>query len=114
MAQSDIDKIISENTPRLRSFVRGKVSNRDDADDNDDPDIRMLRSMVWQEFDNALGELPEEQRLAFVMTEIEGLSTKDAAEKTGIGTNTLLSRKHYAAIHIRKRLHALYNELTKS
>ena len=33
----------------------------------------------------------------------EGLSTKDAAEKIGIGTNTLLSRKHYAAIHIRKR-----------
>lgn len=81
------------------------------ADDNDNPDMSMLRKMVWDELDKALNELPEEQREAVVMTEIQGLSVKDAAQEMGVSVNTFISRKHYAVVHIRKRLHGLYIEL---
>lgn len=81
------------------------------ADSKDNPDMRMLRSMVWDELNKALSELPEEQRDAVLMTEINGLSVKDASEKMGVSQNTFLSRKHYAIKHIRKRLQTLYNEL---
>ena len=81
------------------------------ADDSDNPDIQLLRKMVWQELDKAMSELPEEQRQAIQLTEIEGLSVKDAASRMGVPTNTLLSRKHYAVLHVRKRMHRLYQEL---
>ncbi len=81
------------------------------ADDNESPDIRILRSMVWKELDKALAELPKEQREALEMTEINGLSVKEASSMLGIPQNTFLSRKHYAVIHVRKRLFSLYQEL---
>ncbi len=84
------------------------------TNDNDSPDIRMLRSMVWEELEKALAELPEPQRLAMTMTEIEGLSVKDAAARMGVSQNTFLSRKHYAVKYIRKRLKSLYKELFNS
>lgn len=184
MANSELDDIIKDNAPRLRSYVRSRVSNSHDADDivqdtlyqflrtisimdnpigqvtswlytvahnlvinhgkkhrevemphrphngeekfmaeiseimvasdTDHPDMQMLRNMVWDEWQKALDELPEEQRNALVMTEIEGLSVRDAAEKMGVSQNTFLSRKHYAVKHIRKRLHSLYQELINS
>lgn len=79
--------------------------------DSESPDIRMLRAMMWQELDKALSELPPEQREAILMTEFHGMPVKEAARRMGVPQNTFLSRKHYAVLHIRKRLHALYNEL---
>lgn len=183
MADNNLDDLIKENTPRLRSYVRSKISNRDDADDivqdalyqlvrtisimdnpvgkvtswlytvahnliinhgkkhhemempvsihaddNEDnfmtdiseimiasddetPDMLMLRSMVWDELAKALSELPIEQREAVEMTEIKGMTVKEAAERMGVPVNTFLSRKHYAVKHIRLRLHKLYEEL---
>lgn len=181
MANDNLDDIIREHTPRLRSFVRGRVSNRDDADDivqdtfyqfvrtitimdnpvgqvtswlytvarnlvinhgkkhrelelpgkafadedsfmgdiseimiaseDDGPEIRLLRSMVWEELDKALAELPPEQREAVTMTEIKGMKVKEAAAQMGVSVNTFLSRKHYAVKHIRLRLKNLYEEL---
>ncbi len=182
MASDNLDDIIKENTPRLHSYVRSRVSNRDDADDivqdtlyqflkavnimdnpvgkvsswfytvaynliinhgkkrretslptlmfsdanesymtdiseiliasdQDNPDIQMLRSMVWEELHKALAELPDEQRQAVEMTEIRGLSTREAADEMGVSVATFLSRKHYGVLHIRRRLKALYEEL---
>lgn len=181
---NDLDKIIKDNVPKLHSYVRGRVSNKDDAEDivqdtlyqflrtigvlenpiahvsswlyrvahnliinhgkkhreelftgmqntdgedfimdlsdimmsdnTDNSDMQMLRSMVWDEWQKALNELPEEQRKALIMTEIEGMSVKEAAEKMGVPQNTFLSRKHYAVKHIRKRLQSLYLELINS
>lgn len=182
MTSDNLEDIIKKNTPRLRSFVRSKVSNRDDADDivqdtlyqflrtinildnpvaqvtswlytvahnliinrgkkqreeelpqvgysedgksfmvelsevmiasdKDSPDMQLLRAMVWEELDKAMAELPQEQREALELTEIQGLSVKEAAQKTGVSVSTFLSRKHYAVIHIRKRLRDLYEEL---
>ena len=75
------------------------------------PEIEYMRSLVWQELETALAELPPEQREAFELLEMEGLSAKEVASATGISVNTLLSRKHYAVIHLRKRLKGLYNDL---
>lgn len=180
MENNEINDIVKDLIPRLHSFVRGRVSNRDDAedivqdtiyqflrtinvldnpishvsswlytvahnlivnhgkkhsaialsdlsdenddfmydiseimvaDDHDNPEISMLRTMVWDELHRALDELPKEQRDAVVMTEIEGLSVHDAALRMGVSQNTFLSRKHYAVLHIRKRLYKLYQEL---
>lgn len=183
MGNKNLDDIVKENVPKLHSFVRGRVSNRDEAedivqdtiyqflrtiraldnpishvsgwlytvahnliinhgkkhreqafqppqsddddfmydlseimksDDGDSPDMQFLRSMVWEELNKALSELPQEQREAIVMTEINGLSVKEAAEKMGVSQNTFLSRKHYAVTYIRKKLFHLYIELIQN
>lgn len=184
MANSELDDIIRDNTPRLRSFVRSKVTNSDDADDivqdtlyqflrtisimdnpigqvtswlytvahnliinhgkkhrefelphvygeddesfmvelseimvasdNENPEMLMLRNMIWDELNRAMAELPKEQREAMEMTEVQGLSAKEAAKQMGVSVNTFLSRKHYAVVHIRKRLKNLYYELIQN
>ena len=58
----------------------------------------------------ALDELPPDQRDVFVAHEIDGRSFKDIAATTGVGVNTLLSRKRYAVQHLRRRLHHVYDE----
>ena len=81
------------------------------ASDQDDPEMRLLRKMVWQELDKALAELPAEQRQAIELTEVQGLSSAEAADRMQVPLGTFLSRKRYATLHIRKRLHTLYMEL---
>lgn len=56
------------------------------------PEVEYMRSLVWQELETALAELPPEQREAFELLEMEGLSAKEVASATGISVNTLLSR----------------------
>lgn len=180
MERNKLDEIIKDNTPRLRSYVKSKMGNADDADDivqdtfyhflrtisimdnpigqvtswlytvahnlmvnrgkkhrevempqkpseedsfmaelsdimvtpdDENPEVLMLRNMIWEELDKALAELPPEQREAITMTEVQGLSVKEAANAMGVSTGTFLSRKHYAVVYIRKRLKTLYEEL---
>jgi RNA polymerase sigma factor (sigma-70 family) len=80
-------------------------------DDAPTPETEYLRSLVWQELETTLSELPPEQREAFELTELDGLPVKEVANAVGISVNTLLSRKHYAVKHLRKRLEGLYNEI---
>lgn len=75
------------------------------------PETEYLRSLVWVELENALSELPPEQREIFELTELDDIPVKDIAQATGVGVNTLLSRKHYAVLHLRKRLAELYTDL---
>ncbi|MDR2844243.1 MAG: RNA polymerase sigma factor [Candidatus Symbiothrix sp.] len=179
--QQNVEKLIVEYQPRLKAFIRKRVSRKEDADDilqdvfyqlvkadtlmnpieqvsvwlyrvarnliinrglkkkeealpvyadderDDDvlidfseilfgndtspsPEAEYLRSMVWVELENALSELPPEQREIFELTELDGIAVKDISKTTGVPVNTLLSRKHYAVVHLRKRLAELYNE----
>jgi RNA polymerase sigma factor (sigma-70 family) len=78
------------------------------------PEAAYARTVLLAELEDALEELPEEQREVFLAHEIEGRSFKDLAAETGLSVNTLLSRKHYAVIHLRERLRAVYDEFTKS
>ena len=68
------------------------------------------RQVLLEELDAALDELPEEQRDVFVAHELEGRSFKEIARETGVSINTLLSRKHYAVLHLRQRLRAIHEE----
>jgi len=77
------------------------------------PDAAYARSVLLEEIDDALDELPEEQREVFIAHELMGYSFKELAAQTGLSVNTLLSRKHYAVVHLRKRLQAIYDEFTK-
>jgi len=67
--------------------------------------------VLLEELDAALDELSEDQREVFIAHEIEGRSFKDLAAETGLTVNTLLARKHYAVLHLRRRLQAIYDEM---
>lgn len=77
------------------------------------PDAIHARNLLLDELERALDELPEEQRAVFIWHELEGRTFKAMAAETGVGINTLLSRKRYAVLHLRTRLRDLYDELTK-
>ena len=77
------------------------------------PDEEYERSELVDALAEAIDELPKEQREVFVAHEIEGKSFKDIAAATGVGVNTLLSRKRYAVLHLRKRLQRIYDERTR-
>jgi len=74
------------------------------------PDAAYARSVLLEELEAALEELPEEQREVFEAHEMEGRSFQELAQETGLGVNTLRSRKHYAVLHLRKRLQAIYRD----
>jgi RNA polymerase sigma factor (sigma-70 family) len=181
--QNELEKLIAEYQPQLKSFIRNRVTNREDAEDilqdvfyqllkmlntamhpiehlsawlyrvarntiinysvkkreeelpvyqneeNDDeiardfsevlfntetspsPETEYLRSMVWTELEKALAELPVEQREIYELTELDGIPVKEIARATGLSVNTLLSRKHYAVLHLRTRMKELYEEI---
>jgi RNA polymerase sigma factor (sigma-70 family) len=77
------------------------------------PDARYVREVLMEELEEALDELPEEQREVFVAHELEGRSFKELSAATGVGVNTLLSRKRYAVLHLRERLKRVYDEFMK-
>jgi RNA polymerase sigma factor (sigma-70 family) len=79
---------------------------RDDAT----PRTEHLRAQFWEQLYAALAELPDDQRQVFVWHELEALSFQDIAELTGEKVNTLLSRKRYAVLHLRRRLEPLRDE----
>jgi RNA polymerase sigma factor (sigma-70 family) len=74
------------------------------------PDAEYARALLLEELDAALEELPEEQRAVFVAHELEGRSFKELAAETGVSVNTLLSRKRYAVLHLRRRLERIHGE----
>jgi RNA polymerase sigma factor (sigma-70 family) len=77
------------------------------------PETAYLRNLFWEQLSLALNELPSEQKEVFVWQELEDLSFEEISEKTGVKFNTLVSRKRYAVLHLRKRLRQLYQEITE-
>lgn len=173
-----IENIVTEHTPRLLSYIRSQVNNREDAEDilqdvfyqlarvsadgcseierisswlyrvarnavfnfwrkrrevsvetediicediactlfcspQDTPYTILLRKLVWQELDAALAELPDEQCDVFCRTVFDGMAVKEISAETGVPVATLLSRKHYAVLYLRKRFHELYDALIR-
>jgi len=76
------------------------------------PDAVYARKLLIDELEVAVGELPEEQRAVFVAHELEGKSFKEIAAATGVSLNTLLSRKRYAVLRLRRRLRGIHDALT--
>lgn len=77
------------------------------------PEAEYARTVLLDELEDALDELPEDQRLVFLAHEVEGLSFKELAERTGVNVNTLLSRKSYAVRALRRRLQFIYDDFNR-
>jgi RNA polymerase sigma factor (sigma-70 family) len=74
------------------------------------PEAAYARSILMEELDAAIEELPEDQREVFIAHEYDGESFKDISAETGVSVNTLLSRKHQAVLYLRQRLQTIYDE----
>lgn len=77
------------------------------------PEALYVRHVLLDELELAIAELPAEQRAVFVAHELEGKSFKEMAAESGVGVNTLLSRKRYAVLQLRERLQKIYDEFRK-
>ena len=104
---------------RITDLFRKSREEDDDLDldellasDDTEPDALFTQRALVDELEAAIAELPEEQRKVFVAHELEGRSFKSIAEETGVGINTLLSRKRYAVLRLRERLKEIHEELT--
>src|ERR1700692_436705 len=74
------------------------------------PEAAYARSILQEELEAAVDELPEDQREVFLAHEFDGFSFKEISAETGVSVNTLLSRKHQAVLHLRRRLQSLYDD----
>lgn len=70
---------------------------KDPLEADRDPSIRTL-------IDQALGELDEKYRLAFVLRDVQGMSTEAAAQTLGISEGNLKVRLLRARLQLRERL----------
>ncbi|MBC3784966.1 sigma-70 family RNA polymerase sigma factor [Spirosoma utsteinense] len=98
--KSDLDD--DEGAPVLASWLA--------ATDETGPESEFFRETLMDALTDALAELPVEQREVFVQHELEGRSFRDMADEWDVPVNTLLSRKRYAVLHLRKRLRDLYDD----
>jgi len=107
---------------KLESLATAKYSDEDDVPVSleellpsldSGPEAVYARSVLLDEIEEALEEMPEEQRAVFIAHEWEGQSFKELSAETGLSVNTLLSRKHYAVLHLRRRLRSIYEEFTR-
>jgi RNA polymerase sigma factor (sigma-70 family) len=74
------------------------------------PEAAYARSVLLTEVYAALAELPQEQREVFIAHELEGRSFSELAVESDTKVNTLLARKRYAVLSLRKRLETVYEE----
>ena len=77
------------------------------------PEAVYARELLFDAVDEALEELPENQREVFIAHEFMGKSFKELSEEMGVGVNTLLSQKRYAVLHLRKRLQEMKDEFDR-
>jgi RNA polymerase sigma factor (sigma-70 family) len=109
----------------FRSKKPGSLSNPASAEEDGDtladllpsedagPEAAYARNLLLDALDEALEELPRTQREVFIAHELMGQSFKEISAETGISVNTLLSRKHYAVIHLRQSLQSIYENYAK-
>jgi RNA polymerase sigma factor (sigma-70 family) len=77
------------------------------------PETEYIRNLFWEQLFLALDELPEEQKQVFIWQELDNIPFNEIAQHTGENIQTLVSRKRYAVLHLRKRLRQLYQEITE-
>jgi RNA polymerase sigma factor (sigma-70 family) len=114
------DRYRKQKTLSVDSLKPGSGNNGDEDmtvmledilfDPRQNPDILYVQSTVWPLLEEALEELPPEQRDVFIMHELDDMSFKEISEITGVPVNTLISRKWYAVQVLRDKLRDLYDE----
>jgi RNA polymerase sigma factor (sigma-70 family) len=80
-------------------------------EDINTPETEHLRNLFWKELFAALEELPEKQRQVFILNELEDMTLQQIADAQGENVKTIISRKRYAVLHLRKRLENIYNDI---
>ena len=85
----------NENNLILEELIEDTVTDIEDD---------YIKSVVYDEIFEAINNLSIEQREVFIANEIEGKSFKELSKETGISINTLLARKRYAVINLKKKL----------
>jgi RNA polymerase sigma factor (sigma-70 family) len=104
----------SLNNPAAGEAEDGSVTFEDLLPSADaGPEAAYARSLLLDAIDEALEELPGEQREVFIAHELMGQSFKEISVETGVGVNTLLSRKRYAVLYLRQRLQSIYENFVK-
>ncbi|MEX8505802.1 MAG: RNA polymerase sigma factor [Leptothrix ochracea] len=115
-----IDRFRKKREEPLRSATSNtEASDTSDADapwledvlpsPEDGPEALYARKVLLEHISAALAELPEEQRAVFIAHEIEGRSFEAMAQEQGLSINTLLARKRYAVLALRKRLQPIHD-----
>ncbi len=111
------DKYRKKKTENLEDFVYededGDFSVKDILlmDESAGPEIRMFQDEIWKLLFEALDELPEKQRLAYVENELNDKTLQEIADEQGENIKTIISRKNYAVKHLRNRLRTVYEDL---
>lgn len=72
--------------------------------DNQDPEFLLEEKEFKQKLDRVLGQLPEPQRVAFLLNRIDKLKYKEIAELLGVSQKTVEKRIHSALIILRKEI----------
>ena len=72
-----------------------------------EPEDKIQQQQNDRQIKQAIAELPEEQRSAFLLKEEGGLSLSDIAEITGVNRETVKSRLRYGVKRLRQRLQPL-------
>jgi len=113
-----IDRYRKKKTESLEKISQSYISDDDQPqfferlfDPFNNPEDDLMRNLIWNTLMEALNELPQNQKDVFIMHELEEKSFKEISEITGMGVNTLLSRKRYAILFLRERLQELYQEI---
>jgi RNA polymerase sigma factor (sigma-70 family) len=111
-----IDRFRSERPRPLTGPPAAQGEEHDEAFEDllpapdDGPESSVIRELLLEEIGAALEELPHEQREVFVAHELDGLSFRELSARSGVGINTLLSRKRYAVLHLQQRLRAAWDD----
>src|ERR1700712_2230087 len=115
------NKIIDKNRKKTEELFDLNLGDDEDDDSLDfralmltegtTPETEYIRNLFWEQLFFALDELPEEQKQVFIWQELDNIPFSEIAELTGEKIQTLVSRKRYAVLHLRKRLKQLYQEI---
>ena len=75
------------------------------------PDTIFSKGQFWERLNEVLNELPKDQKDVFMSHEMDGNSFKDISKRTGLPINTLISKKRYAVVALRKKLGGVHNDI---
>jgi RNA polymerase sigma factor (sigma-70 family) len=100
--EAEFDSELADDEISLRQLLMSNDSS---------VESKNLHDLFWERLFSALEELPPEQRQVFIWNELEEISFDEIAERTGEKINTLISRKRYAVLHLRRQLAELYKQI---
>jgi RNA polymerase sigma-70 factor, ECF subfamily len=100
----DVESIISTNSPGWQSVASGSV----------EPSQEVLGGELLEAMADAVAHLPESLRTVFVLRDIEGMSTREAADVLEISESALKVRLHRARLLLRQELAPYLQSTTES